>query len=131
MATLPFEIVSPEKLLFSGEVEAVRLPGIEGEFQVMAGHAPLLALLGPGIMEMSGGEATGQRLFVDGGFCDMNGRSCTVLAESATRVEDLSSGVLDTLISDAESHAEELDNPADRDVANRRIATLHTVRTSV
>lgn len=130
MATFPFEIVSPERLLFSGEVEAVTLPGAEGEFQVMAGHAPLLALLGPGVMTVSGGDSNGEKLFIDGGFCDMNGRTCTVLAEAATPVGELSAESVAAMISDAEAAAAEME-PADRDVANRRIAILETVRASV
>ncbi|MCF3935874.1 ATP synthase F1 subunit epsilon [Acuticoccus sp. M5D2P5] len=128
MATFPFELVSPEKLIFSGDVEAVRLPGAEGEFQVMAGHAPLLALLGPGIMEVSGGEAKSRRVFIDGGFCDMNGTTCTVLAEAATSVDDLSGEAIDRLIRDAEQAAAKLEVPAERDEAERRIATLRTVK---
>ena len=130
MATFPFEIVSPERLLFSGEVEAVTLPGAEGEFQVMAGHAPLLALLGPGVMTVSGGDSNGEKLFIDGGFCDMNGRTCTVLAEAATPVGELSAEAVAAMISDAEAAAAEMD-PADRDVAKRRIAILESVRASV
>lgn len=130
MATFPFEIVSPERLLFSGEVEAVTLPGAEGEFQVMAGHAPLLALLGPGIMTVTGGESNGERLFIDGGFCDMNGRACTVLAEAATPVGELTGEAVAAMIAAAEKAAAEME-PADRDVANRRIAILESVRASV
>ncbi|WP_108662289.1 ATP synthase F1 subunit epsilon [Acuticoccus kandeliae] len=130
-ATFPFELVSPEKLIFSGDVEAVRLPGAEGEFQVMAGHAPLLALLGPGIMEVIGGSGGSKRVFIDGGFCDMNGTTCTVLAESATSVEDMSGGTIDALIQDAESAAAAMNVPADRDEAERRIATLRTVKAAL
>ncbi len=130
MATFPFEIVSPERLLFSGEVEAVKLPGSEGEFQVMAGHAPLLALLGPGIMEVSGGELGGERLFIDGGFCDMNGRTCTVLAESATPVGELSSASMNEMIEAAQKEAAEME-PADHDEAMRRISVLHGVHSQL
>ena len=130
MATFPFEIVSPEKLLFSGEVEAVTLPGSEGQFQIMAGHAPLLALLGPGVMEVTGGDAKGERLFIDGGFCDMNGRTCTVLAEAATPMGDLSATALGEMIAKAETSAAELE-PAAQDEANRRIAALQSVRATL
>ncbi|MBJ3775277.1 F0F1 ATP synthase subunit epsilon [Acuticoccus mangrovi] len=129
-ATFPFELVSPEKLLFSGDVEAVLLPGAEGELQVMAGHAPLLALLEPGIMEVTGGPAGKQRVFIDGGFCDMNGESCTVLAEAATAVEDLSAEAMDEIIAEAEEAAAALEG-GERDEANRRIATLRTVKAAI
>ncbi|MEO1105667.1 MAG: F0F1 ATP synthase subunit epsilon, partial [Pseudomonadota bacterium] len=69
MATFHFELVSPEALLISGAVDSVTLPGSEGQFQVFSGHAPFLALLGPGIVEVSGGDVGHKRIFVDGGFC--------------------------------------------------------------
>ncbi|ORE93441.1 F0F1 ATP synthase subunit epsilon [Acuticoccus yangtzensis] len=130
MATFPFEIVSPERLLFSGEVEAVKLPGAEGEFQVMAGHAPLLALLGPGVMEVTGGESKGEKLFIDGGFCDMNGVTCTVLAEAATPLDQLSSDDMKAMIDAAHKGAEDLE-PADHDEAMRRVAVLHMVHSQL
>ena len=130
MATFPFEIVSPERLLFSGEVEAVKLPGAEGEFQVMAGHAPLLALLDPGILEVTGGGAAGEKLFIDGGFCDMNGVTCTVLAEAATPLDQLSSDDMKAMIDAAHKGAEDLE-PADHDEAMRRVAVLHMVHSQL
>ncbi|UOM36303.1 ATP synthase F1 subunit epsilon [Acuticoccus sp. I52.16.1] len=130
MATFPFEIVSPERLLFSGEVEAVKLPGAEGEFQVMAGHAPLLALLDPGILEVTGGGAAGEKLFIDGGFCDMNGVTCTVLAESATPISELSAGSMTAMIEAAQKEAAEME-PADHDEAMRRISVLHMVHSQL
>ena len=131
MATFPFELVAPERLLFTGDVEAVRLPGAEGEFQVLAGHSPLLALLAPGIMEISGGETSSARLFIDGGFCDVNGISCTVLAEAAIPLEDLSAETMDGLIAEAERAASAAESPAVRDEAERRTATLREVRAAL
>lgn len=130
MATFPFELVSPERLLFSGAVEAVRLPGAAGDFEVMAGHAPLLALLGPGIMEVSGGEAGSLRLFIDGGFCDMNGTTCTVLAESAVPADSGARSTIESLIGASEAAAAELQGDP-RDQADRRLATLRAVHASL
>lgn len=131
MATFPFELVAPERLLISEEVEAVRLPGSEGEFQVMAGHAPLLALLGPGLMEVTGRGGGKDRLFIDGGFCDVNANGCTVLAEAAVPASELSTERIDALVRDAEEAAAAMDNHGDRDEANRRIATLQSLRTAI
>ena len=67
MATFHFELVSPDKISFSGEVDQVDVPGAEGDFGVLAGHAPLIALLRPGLMTVySGGEQT--KLVVLGGL---------------------------------------------------------------
>jgi len=131
MATFPFELVAPERLLVSGDVEAVQLPGAEGDFEVMAGHAPLLALLGPGIITVRGGAVGNRRLFIDGGFCDVNDAGCTVLAEAATPIDSADAAAeIDRLIASAEEAAASIE-PGERDEADRRIATLRTVRASI
>ena len=76
MATFHFDLVSPEKLAFSGEVDQVDVPGSEGDFGVLAGHAPLIALLRPGVMTVyAGGQQT--KLVVLGGFADAHLASLT------------------------------------------------------
>ena len=88
MATFKFELVSPAKLLFSGEVEEVIVPGAEGEFTVLPIHAPVVSTLRPGILTVkSGGNVT--RLYVRGGFAEVNEKGLTILAEDATAVEDV------------------------------------------
>ncbi|WP_374545732.1 ATP synthase F1 subunit epsilon, partial [Rhodoblastus sp.] len=68
MATFHFELVSPEKLLFSGEVEAVVVPGVEGQFTVMKDHAPVMTVLKAGIIEIDETASKKSKLFVRGGF---------------------------------------------------------------
>ena len=93
MATFHFELVSPEKMSFSGEVDQVDVPGAEGDFGVLAGHAPLIALLRPGIMTVyAGGEQT--KLVVLGGFAEVGPDGLTVLADVATSLEDLDRAVV-------------------------------------
>src|ERR1700745_2421918 len=88
MATFHFEIVSPEKIAFSGEVDQVDVPGSEGDFGVLAGHAPLIALIRPGVLRvMAAGETT--ELVVLGGFAEVGPGGLTVLADVATSIEDL------------------------------------------
>jgi len=88
MATFHFDLVSPEKLLFSGEVDQVDVPGTEGDFGVLAGHAPMVSALRPGIMTMIvNGQA--QRMVVLGGFAEVSADGkLTVLADLADSVED-------------------------------------------
>jgi len=88
MATFHFDLVSPEKLLFSGEVDQVDVPGTEGDFGVLAGHAPLVSALRPGIMTVTvNGQA--QRMVVLGGFAEVSAEGrLTVLADLADSVED-------------------------------------------
>src|ERR1043165_5169748 len=88
MATFHFDLVSPEKLLFSGDVDQVDLPGTEGDFGVLAGHAPMVSALRPGIMAVTvNGQA--QRMIVLGGFAEVSAEgTLTVLADLADSVED-------------------------------------------
>ena len=93
MATFHFELVSPEKISFSGEVDQVDVPGAEGDFGVLAGHAPLIALIRPGIMTVTAaGEQT--KLVVLGGFAEVGPDGLTVLADVATSVGDVDRDLL-------------------------------------
>ncbi len=82
--TFKFELVSPERLLVSGEVEQVLVPGSEGDFTMLAHHAPLLTSLRPGLLEIVSGAAERRRYFVRGGFAEVGPQGLTVLAETAT-----------------------------------------------
>ena len=98
MATFHFELVAPEKLLFSGEVDQVDVPGSEGDFGVLAGHAPLVALLRPGIVTIyEDGEQI--EIVVLGGFAEVGPGGLTVLADVATSLEDLDRAALQAQIS--------------------------------
>jgi len=117
MPTFPFELVSPEKLLFTGEVEAVVVPGLEGEFTVLKDHAPLISVLKPGIVEIDESASVKTRLFVLGGFADVSPRGLTILAESAIPLADL-----DTAKIDADVKMAEDDLANTRDAEGRRRA---------
>ena len=120
MATFHFELVSPEKISFSGEVDQVDVPGAEGDFGVLAGHAPLIALIRPGIMTVSaGGEQT--KLVVLGGFAEVGPDGLTVLADVATSLEDLDRAVLQKQISQLEQDVKNLAQGSELD---RQIARL-------
>ena len=83
MAAFHFELVSPERLLFSGNVEAVVVPGAEGAFTVLQNHAPVMTVLKPGIVEVDETASKKARLFVRGGFADVSPAGLTILAEQA------------------------------------------------
>ena len=87
MASFHLDLVSPEKLLFSGEVDQVDVPGSEGDFGVLAGHAPLIATLRPGILTIYR-EGGSMRVVVNGGFAEVSPAGLTVLADMAVPVED-------------------------------------------
>jgi F-type H+-transporting ATPase subunit epsilon len=98
---LRFELVSPEKLVFSGEVQQVDLPGAEGDFGVLENHAPVVTTLRPGILTVhtAGGA---ERIVVLGGFAEVSASGLTVLAEVAESVADMDRTVLATRITDLE-----------------------------
>src|ERR1700681_4321625 len=101
MATFQFDLVSPEKLLFSEAVDQVDVPGSEGDFGVLAGHAPLVATLRPGILTVyRGGDSF--RIVVNGGFAEVNAEGLTVLADMAVPLEDFDRDVLTGIIKDTE-----------------------------
>ncbi|MDQ0468277.1 F0F1 ATP synthase subunit epsilon [Labrys wisconsinensis] len=91
MATFQFELVTPEKLLFSGPVEGVVIPGTEGDFEVLAQHAPVMSTIRPGLIAVrETASGAPRRLFVRGGFAEVNPDGLTILAEQAIPVEELS-----------------------------------------
>jgi F-type H+-transporting ATPase subunit epsilon len=116
MTTFHFELVSPEKIAFSGEVDQVDVPGAEGDFGVLAGHAPLIALLRPGMMTVyAGGQAT--KLVVLGGFAEVGPDGLTVLADVATSLEDLDRAVLQKQIAKMEQGIKEMSQGSELDRA--------------
>ena len=84
-----FQLVAPERLLTSAEVDLVVVPGSEGDFGVLPQHSLFMSVLRPGVIETyEGGQVSG-RIFVGGGFAEVNARGCTVLAEEAVPVEEI------------------------------------------
>ena len=103
MATFKFELVSPERILFSGEVVSVIVPSVEGEMTILAGHAPLVAVLKPGIVMLQTDANNGKEFYVSGGIAEVNAESLTILAEQARFIEDVNLSVLDQEIVTAET----------------------------
>jgi F-type H+-transporting ATPase subunit epsilon len=108
MATFHFDLVSPEKLAFSGEVDQVDVPGMEGDFGVLAGHAPVVAALRPGILTITSG-GTHQKIIVLGGLAEVSDKGLTVLADVATSIQDLDRAQFADSISEMETKLAEKD----------------------
>ena len=102
MATFHFDLVSPEKLAFSGEVDQVDVPGAEGDFGVLAGHAPVVAAIRPGILTVTTG-GTHRKIIVLGGLAEVSDKGLTVLADVATSIPDLDRAKFADTISDMEA----------------------------
>jgi F-type H+-transporting ATPase subunit epsilon len=129
MAVFHFELVSPERLLFSGEVEQVIVPGSEGEFTVLRDHAPVMTTLRPGIVtiESASGE---QKLFVRGGFADVASTGLTILAELAVPVAEFDGARLAREIETAQADAASALDDESRRQATERVGQLEQLRTS-
>src|SRR2546429_306740 len=130
MPTLHFDLVSPERLLFSGDVNQVDVPGSEGDFGVLAGHAPLIATLRPGIMTIHGeGEAI--RIVVMGGFAEVSPEGLTILADIAVALDDFDRNTLAAAIDTTETDATAATDPAQRDRLAHKIEQLKMLQAAI
>ncbi len=121
---IAFELVSPDRLLVSEAVDMVVIPGTEGDFGVLHGHQPLVALVRPGILEIENEGAATRRIFVSGGFAEVTNDRCAVLTEDAVPVEDLKRADLEQRIKDAEEALAATASDADRTLIEARLTTL-------
>ena len=121
--TVSFELVSPEKLLMSEDCEMVVVPGTEGDFGVLAGHAPMISSIRPGVIEVHEGTSVTHRLFVSGGLAEVTNERLTVLAEEATPVNDIDKAAATKRLEDAKQAEQNADdaNKAKAE-AERRVA---------
>jgi F-type H+-transporting ATPase subunit epsilon len=126
MATFHFDLVSPEKLMFSGQVDQVDIPGFEGDFGVLAGHAPVVATIRPGIMTVfSGGKQ--EKIVVLGGLAEVSAKGLTVLADVATSIEDLDKQALARNIAEMEAAIAKLAEGSDLDKEITRLDHFKSV----
>lgn len=125
-----FELVSPERLLMAEPVEQVVVPGSEGQFTVMKGHAPFMTTLRPGVIDIVRGGKT-SRIFVRGGFADANAAGLTVLAEMAIPVEEINPAQLAQEVKNAEEDVADAKDGATRDAAEERLHQLKEVQAAL
>jgi F-type H+-transporting ATPase subunit epsilon len=130
MAQLHFEFVSPERVLFSGDVDQVDLPGAEGDMGIFAGHAPLVTPLRPGIVTIFNGSEK-VPIVVVGGFAEVSPVGLTVLADRAMPREDFDAVTLATEIKDAEEDVADATNQAQRDKLTRRLEQLKSLQAAL
>lgn len=116
-----FELVSPEKLLLSEEVEMVVVPGAEGDFGVLPGHTPVISTVRPGVIHIFEGGAVKTRIFVAGGFAEVTAERCTVLAEEAVLLDDIDRDQVEKSLQEAmEDISDAGDNITERALAEQR-----------
>ncbi len=127
---LHFDLVSPERSLRSGPVTMVVVPGSEGDFGVLAGHAPFMSTIRPGALLVHADGMTGgvERIFVDGGFAEVNEAGLTILAESAIPVANIDPEAVAKDLGTAREALRSANSDADRDMAAKRVTKLEAMQ---
>jgi F-type H+-transporting ATPase subunit epsilon len=126
-----FELVSPERLLVSEQVESVVIPGAEGEMTVMANHAPVMTTIKPGVVTVKTSGGKEERYVVFGGFADIVPAGCTLLAESAVAVGDIDRADLARRIQEAKEDAADAKDDQSRSKAEQFLSQLTTLEGAV
>ena len=129
--TVEFELVSPERLLLSIPVEMVVVPGSEGDFGVLPGHAPMISTVRPGVISIWQDGAVDRRVFVAGGVAEVEPERCTVLAEDAVPLEDADEAEAERRVADAREALERADDEGTAAEARKRLAAAEALRTAI
>jgi F-type H+-transporting ATPase subunit epsilon len=130
MPDLHLEFVSPESVLFSGDVDQVDLPGIEGDMGILPGHAPLVTTLRPGIVTIFRGGAR-EPVVVTGGFAEVSPAGLTVLADKAVARADFDMELLAREISESEEDVADAKDDALRDKLARHLEQLKSLQAAL
>jgi F-type H+-transporting ATPase subunit epsilon len=131
MATFTFELVSPERVLFSGPVTEVVVPGEDGDMTIMANHAPVMTTLRPGIVSVSEDKGAAKRLYVRGGFADVTASGLTILAEQAIPTEEITAEKLAADLRNAEDDVRDAKADDIRKKAQEKLDALKTMQAVV
>jgi len=123
------EIVSPEKLLLSRDVDMVVIPAAEGDMGVLEGHAPMMVMLRGGVVSLYEGDRVTDTLFVAGGFAEITPERCTVLAAEAMPVNEIERAEAEQRLRDAEQAAAQVDgnNPVEEEMALERVQSTRAM----
>ena len=130
-AGFQFELVSPEQLLVSAEIDQVVVPGTDGYFTVLANHAPTMSTLQPGVAEVTDGSGSTEKYVVFGGFVDVTPESCTLLAESAVRAADIDRDDLAQRIQNAREDVADAKDDESRATAQAYLDQLTTLEKAI
>ncbi|MGA6967012.1 MAG: F0F1 ATP synthase subunit epsilon [Xanthobacteraceae bacterium] len=123
-----FDLVSPERLLISSDVAQVDVPGSEGDFGVLAGHAPLVTTMRPGILVIYRDGQDPMRIVINGGFAEVGPNGLTVLADTAVPIEEFDAAALAGVIKDTEEDIADSTDGWQRDRLTRRLEQLHELQ---
>jgi len=131
MAVFPFELVSPERVLFSGEVEDVIVPGTEGEFTVLKDHEPLMSTLRPGIVDVGGADHGRTKLFVRGGFVEVSSKGLTILAEYSIPLGELDPDKINAEIKNAQEDLVDAQGAEPKRIAQEKLDHLGELKAAL
>jgi F-type H+-transporting ATPase subunit epsilon len=126
--TFKFELVTPERMALSEDVTQVVVPGVEGEFTVLPGHAPVISALRPGVIEVAKPDAGKTRIYVKGGFAEVDADRLTVLAERALDVAGMDAGTIAAELEAAEAELAAAADDASRLAAASAVERLRAIR---
>jgi len=121
---IAFELVSPDRLLMSVEADAVAMPGMEGDFGVLPGHAPLISALRAGIIAIEGGSEGPDQVYIAGGFAEVVADRLTVLAEEAVPVDDMDSTDIEQRIQETNDELAGAEDGEQRRLAEGKVGVL-------
>ena len=128
---LVFDLVSPERALLTAEVDSVVIPGTEGNFAVLPGHAPVMSTIRPGVIDVEGTESGRQRFYIRGGFAEVTPAGLTVLAEETVPLDELDDQALATQIQNAREDVEDAKDDAKRQKAQEALDHLVDLQTAL
>lgn len=116
-----FELVSPERLLLSEEVDMVVIPGTDGDFGVLPRHSPLISTIRPGVISVREGGVVTSEIFVAGGFAEVTPERCTILAEDAQPVGEINKEVTQQRLKEAQTDLSDAKTPEETTAAGLRV----------
>ena len=131
MAAFTFELVSPEKILFSGDVEQVVVPGTEGDFAVLKDHAPVMSALRPGVLTYTDAKGTSETVFIRGGFVDATPSLLTVLADQAIPVANMTDAAFTSEVELATASLAAASTDEGKRLAAERLAQIEALRSQL
>jgi F-type H+-transporting ATPase subunit epsilon len=131
MAELHFELVSPSRLLFSGNVASVTIPGTEGDMGILPGHAPVLSTLRPGVVTITRESGPAEKIFVRGGFAEVNPGGLTLLAETAIPLAELDAATLAQQVKNAEEDLADAKDDETRRRASENLEHLKALQSAL
>ena len=128
---LKFELVSPERLLRSGDMQEVMVPGSEGDFVVLPNHAPVLTTLKPGVITFKDEQGVESRVFVRGGFAEVGNEGLIILAETAIPMEELDAARLTQEIKNAQEDVADANTDETRATAQQVLDHLQQLQAAL